>query len=553
MESTWTFDDINRRMHSILGTPDASVAACNDVIVNQTTILPTLSQPIPAIDLFIINAILENSGFGKTFEEILSESEQTRLTYNSLKEDYAHAKEVITMLTRYRFCSHSEKKRNTGKILAELLKKIDDQGWIPPEFEGVDPQIVEKIRKGEIIIESDGTGKILLIENQNASSDKDNSKITVIIPEEGKAQNANGSSGSEDASHAKTDDGNSGKKPEENQPVEHDNSTQESKDEQPEANDNSGKKSEDGQQKAKDTSGKEKGKHARRTKGSLERKFENVEHVKCYTRFDDAVGMRDNPPLDADGFPMKYMGEKYVRKILVRIPARYILYECYSQTFQSMSQAEREEYAKTNGEQYAATSQVTSDEIKEEIKETEAASQATEVFDDDFEFVDEELTSEGIFDDELNAELDEELNDPEAMKEYFYSEEDSSSQEYDACPLSSAQNNLGAQEDDVENNSNNSLDKEEIDGIIEGANGQKLKRTVDTDKVAGMKNNKEEVYQSSSGPPESAARHDSNMTVESQLKKDIRSSAEYSVSGNHSNLQEPGDGSPPDSYGDGSG
>ena len=153
----------------------------------------------------------------------------------------------------------------------------------------------------------------------------------------------------------------------------------------------------------------------------------------------------------------------------------------------------------------------------------------------------------------MNAELDEELNDPEAMKEYFYSEEDSSSQEYDACPLSSAQNNLGAQEDDVENNSNNSLDKEEIDGIIEGANGQKLKRTVDTDKVAGMKNNKEEVYQSSSGPPESAARHDSNMTVESQLKKDIRSSAEYSVSGNHSNLQEPGDGSPPDSYGDGSG
>jgi len=67
MESTWTFDDINRRMHSILGTPDASVAAYNDVIVNQTTILPTLSQPIPAIDLFIINAILENSGFGKTF------------------------------------------------------------------------------------------------------------------------------------------------------------------------------------------------------------------------------------------------------------------------------------------------------------------------------------------------------------------------------------------------------------------------------------------------------------------------------------------------------
>lgn len=551
MESNWTKDEITARINSIWKTQTGSAAATIDTdhidIGSKTPVLPMINQPLPAIDLAIIDTILRNAGIDKSFEAILNEADQEHHAYERLKEDYAHTKEVVTMLTRYRFCPHSEKKKRTGKLLEDLLKKIDEQEWIPPEFEGVDPQIVKQIREGKIKIVSDGTGNVILIPNDAENAENGNPKVTVIVSDDGTVKSVNGIPGGNE--EEKPADDTSGAKPENSKPVKEDDaSTQKPEDEHPAEDCNSEKKSEDTQAKADSTSDKKTGKHPRRTPGSLDRKFENVEHVKCYTAFNDQTGRVNDPPTDANGLPMIYVGEVHVRNILVRIPARYVLYECYSQTFRSMNKKECEEYRKTVGVAPEENPQGVSDEVKT----VDAVSQEEGSFNEDCVFIDErdgDLMPEGIIDDELDAELDEELYDPEAMEEHFYSVDDN-------CLPSDTQNPfpVSGELESMENGSeaetdvNKLSDKEETDWTDEMTDGERLRNPMDTDKLAGMNYNGEEVYCSSSGPPGNSAGCSRDSAVESRTKEDNCSSDGYSSSGNHFDPQKLGDGHYPDSH-----
>ena len=243
-----------------------------------------------------INEILRDAGITVTVEGICTEIKK-------LEEENRHTKEICNMLTRFRFCPHSEQKRMLFRMTKDFVKIVDDMNLVTPELEGVPEEILNKIRSGEIELVTDEHGN-LHVPPMDKATGTTSTCGTGSDNGEGAAGNGDGSNSSGSDGGGK--DGTSG--------------------------DDTG---------GGDTHGSPKSHHARRTKGSLDRKFQNVEHRKCYMAFEDDKGCKDNPPLDEDGYPMIYIGEKPVRQILVRIPEHYVMYECYTQRFRRMTQEER--------------------------------------------------------------------------------------------------------------------------------------------------------------------------------------------------------------------
>ena len=263
-------------------------SATETVDCTKTTVAGKLEK-IPDEIRERIDELLRSEGVGVTVDEIYNHMMQQQNTIKTLEEKNQHQKEICDMLTRYRFCPHSEQKKMLAKLSGNIIKLIDQMELTIPELEGISDEVLDLIRSGEIELVTDENGKLILPTGYRDSETVPNNSNN------GESSNGESSNG------------------------------------EPENGDDSNKHP--GKDTSGDDSGKGKKKHARRTKGSLEKKFANVEHRKCYTSFDDVTGCKDHPPLDENGNPMVYVGEKHIRSILVRIPERYIMYECYSETF----------------------------------------------------------------------------------------------------------------------------------------------------------------------------------------------------------------------------
>ena len=266
---------------------------------NTTTVVEVLSR-LSDEAMARINEILSVAGITVTMEGICNEIKK-------LEEENRHKQEICNMLTRFRFCPHSEQKRMLFRMSKDIVKIVDDMDLVTPELEGLPVEILDKIRSGEIELVTDEYGNLHVPPTAEATG---TTSTCATGSDSDKSPGSNGNSCNNSGSDSSGKNGASG--------------------------DGTGSNAGDG-----DSHTSKNPHHARRTKGSLERKFKNVEHRKCYTSYEDDKGCRDNPPLDEDGYPMIYLGERPVRKILVRIPERYIMYECYSQSFRRMTPEER--------------------------------------------------------------------------------------------------------------------------------------------------------------------------------------------------------------------